>query len=180
MTLSTETQTGEKQPGDETPTPETFETWLTSQPQEIQSAYAGHVARLQNAVAATRQERDDLKRQIESVRELAKKGEKAGELETTLNEMLGRLEASEKKAAFLEAAGRPDIGCNNPRAAYAIAQQENLFSRNGQPDWAALREAAPELFGKPAAKGNAGAGTSTSVEKTDMNTIIRRMAGIGD
>lgn len=152
----------------------TFEGWLEQQDEQIRGLYEAHTAKLTNAVKATRQERDDLAKQL---KDLLPKAEKGSELEKSLADALGRIEQAERRAAFAEEAVKPEIGCRNPRAAYLLAQADNLFDRRGQPDWAAIKAAAPELFGAPGVKGNAGAGTSDKPPKADMNAYIRHMAG---
>lgn len=156
--------------------PESFEAWLDAQPAEVKELYDQHVSGLKNTVAATRQERDNLKGEVQRA---LKQAEKGSELEKTLNETLLKLESTERRASFLEDAMKPEIGCSNPRVAYALAVAENLFTRTGAPDWQSLKDTAPELFGMRAPKGNAGNGTNAPVTKTnDMNTIIRHAAGV--
>ena len=157
-------------------TPQTFETFLASQPEEVQRLYQEHSTGLLNTVKATRQERDDLSKQI---KELLPKVEKGSATEAALNEMQLRLEAAEGKAKFLEEAVRPGVDCRNPKAAYALAVASELFDRRGNPDWTALKAEAPELFGKITAPANAGSGTSNPPKQADMNMWIRRSSGRG-
>ncbi|NPV85992.1 MAG: hypothetical protein HPY45_08300 [Anaerolineae bacterium] len=156
---------------------ETFETWLDKQDEKVKALYSAHITGLKNTVSATRQERDELAKQI---RELAGKAEKGSEAEKALKDISARLEAAERRAAFLEEASKPEIGCRNPKAAYAVAIAEGLFnSKTGLPDWETLKKIAPEFFGvKPAGSGNAGDGAGGNAEgKFDMNAAIRRAAG---
>lgn len=155
-------------------TPESFEKFLEAQPEAIKGLYATHTAGLHNAVKATRQERDDLAKQF---KDLLPKVEKGSEAEKALTEATARLELAERRAAFVEEAVKPEIGCRNPKAAYALAVADNLFDRRGGPDWAAIKAAAPELFGQRNAAGNAGTGTDGQAPKQDMNSFIRRSAG---
>ena len=155
--------------------PVEFEKWLVEQPDEIKSAYESHIMGLKNTVAATRNERDDFKKQLAK---LAKDVEKGSEAERQLQEMTGKIELAERKANFMEDALRPEIGCKNPRTAYALAVAEDLFSKNGLPDWASIKTLAPELFIAGGAKGKAGAGTGEPPISQDMNAIIRRVAGV--
>lgn len=155
-------------------TPASFETWLGTQDETVKKLYTEHTAGLQNAVKATRQERDDLAKQI---KDLLPKAEKGSELEKSLTEFSTKLEAAERRAAFAEEASRPETGCRNIKAAYALAVADNLFDRKGNPDWTAIKGAAPELFGSPGTSGNAGAGTNTSPPTGGMNEYIRRAAG---
>lgn len=154
--------------------PASWETYLDAQPEMIKTLYTQHIAGLQNAVRATRDERDALAKQI---KELLPKAEKGSEMERSLNEFSGKLEAAERRAIFAEEAARPEIGCTNPRLAWTLAQADNLFDRKGMPDWNAIKNAAPELFRKPAAAGNAGAGTGTTSAALTMDQIIRGAAG---
>jgi len=154
---------------------ENFETWLAAQPAEVQTAYETHVQGLKNTVTATRTERDDYKKQLAG---LLRKAEKGSETEAQLTEALGKIEAAERKANFMEDALRPEIGCKNPRTAFALATAEDLFTKQGTPDWTAIKTAAPELFQTLQAKGKAGSGTQDNLKVVDMNTIIRQKAGV--
>jgi predicted ATP-dependent protease len=126
--------------------------------------------------ARYRTERNDLTKQID---EFKKKAEKGSELEKSLTEFSARLEIAEKRASFFEDAVRPGIDCRNPKVAYALAVTDNLFDRKGSPDWTALKEAAPELFGKVTPPANAGTGTGNPPKNNDMNAFIRTAAGRG-
>ena len=106
----------------------TFEGWLEQQDEQIRSLYEAHTAKLTNAVRATRQERDDLAKQL---KDLLPKAEKGSELEKSLADALGRIEQAERRAAFAEEAVKPEIGCRNPRAAYLLAQADTFDP--GQP-----------------------------------------------
>jgi hypothetical protein len=162
----------DEQPGSSQP--ESFEAWLQEQPEEVKALYEGHITGLKNTVAATRTERDDLKKQLQG---LAKQAEKGSESEKQLNEALGRIELAERRANFMEEAIRPEIGCKNPRTAYALATAEDLFGKNGSPDWTQIKATAPELFGGTG-KGNAGSGTGEDHKVQDMNAFIRKAAGV--
>lgn len=155
--------------------PANWDEWLKAQPENVRDLYTQHVTGLRNTVQATRQERDDLARQI---RDLTSKAEKGSELEKSLNDITTRLEAAERRAAFLEDATKPETGCRNPRAAFALATAEGLFDRKGAPDWAAIKAAAPELFGAASVNANAGSGTQNPPSaKNTMDSWIRRSAG---
>lgn len=153
-----------------------FDEWIATQDATIKAAYAEHTQGLLNAVKATREERDALAKQI---KDLLPKAEKGSELEKSLSELNTRLETAEKRATFLEAATQPGIDCRNPRAAYALAVAENLFTRQGLPDWDGLKKVAPELFGRVTPPANAGSGTQAGPPATSMNDLIRRAAGRG-
>lgn len=156
---------------------ESFEAFLEKQPDAVKELYNAHTTGLKNSVSAARKERDDLSRQV---KELLKGAEKGSDLERQLTEFQAKLDSAEKRANFAEAAILPEIGCTNVKAAFLIAQADELFKRDGSPDWEAIKRAAPELFKKAGqAGGSAGAGTSNSAPKEDMNSIIRKMAGRG-
>ncbi len=154
--------------------PANFDEWIGKQPDNVKALYTQHVTGLQNTVKATREERDTLRTQL---KDLLPKAEKGSELEKSLTESLSKLELAERRAAFVEDAVKPEIGCRNPKAAFLLAQADNLFDRRGSPDWAAIKAAAPELFGAPRVDANAGDGTDNQPPKADMNNYIRRMAG---
>jgi small-conductance mechanosensitive channel len=154
---------------------ETFETWLEKQDEAVKKLYESHTVKLTNTVKATREERDALARQLKDV---LPKVEKGSEAEKSLTDTLSKLEQAERRAAFAEEASKPEIGCSNPKAAYLLAQADNLFDRKGNPDWAAIKAAAPELFAKKTAKVHGGEGTGeTAPTGVDMNQIILRAAG---
>lgn len=152
-------------------TPATWEAFLEAQPQEVKALYTSHSEGLLNTVKAVRDERDTFKKQL---KDLAKNAEAGSEAQKQLEAMSAQLEITERRASFLEDAVKPEIECRNPGAAWVIAKAQDLFTKNGQPDWKAIRTAAPELFGKPVANANAGAGTGQPpAAKSDMNAFIR-------
>lgn len=154
---------------------ETFGSWLEKQDEAVRRLYTEHTTGLQNTVKATRQERDDLAKQI---KDLSSKAEKGSEMEKSLTEMSAKLEQAERRVLFAEEAVMPEIGCSNPKAAFALAVTDDLFKRDGSPDWVAIKAAAPELFGKSKVKSNAGDGTDTEpAAARDMNKFIRRASG---
>jgi len=155
-------------------TPATWDAFLDKQPAEIKALYTNHSQSLLNTVSATRDERDAFKRQI---KELMPKAEKGSALETTLTEISSKLEVAERRADFLADAVKPEIECRNPSAAWVIAKAQDLFTKNGQPDWKAIKAAAPEFFGAPSTTGHAGNGTDKPAPKAGMNEYIRHMTG---
>ena len=152
-------------------TPATWDAFLEGQPQEVKALYTSHSESLLNTVKAVRDERDTFKKQL---KDLAKNAEAGSEAQKQLEAMSVQLEITERRASFLEDAVKPEIECRNPGAAWTIAKAQDLFAKNGQPDWKAIKAAAPELFGKIVANANAGAGTGNPpAAKSDMNTFIR-------
>lgn len=136
-------------------------------------------ANVQNMIKELRTENAKQRRDFaDQLREATKKAEKGSEAEKTLGELTAQLEQTQLRAAFIEDAIRPEIGCSNPRAAFLVAQADNLFTKRGEPDWAAIKAAAPELFaGRKTPPGNAGSGNgSPPAQKVGMNEWIRQTA----
>jgi Arc/MetJ-type ribon-helix-helix transcriptional regulator len=161
-------------PKEQTPAgeiPASFEEFLEGQDETVKGLYNSHSEALMNTVRATREERDNFKAQI---KELSKTQEEGSAAKIALDEMSARLELSERRSDFLEEAMKPEVQCKNTRAAWLLAQADNLFDRKGRPDWAAIKAAAPELFGKVVAQANAGQGTDTPPPASkSMNDWIR-------
>lgn len=152
---------------------ETFDSWLEAQPKEIkdkvQPLFAARLEKLKSTVKATRDERDDFSKQL---RDAIKKLDKESEDRKGLEVLANQYEEANKRADFYEDAG--SYNCQNPKAAYAIAKAENLFTKSGLPDWKKIQEAVPEFFGKKSnlpKKGGAGNGTGeeppTSMSMSD-------------
>jgi len=175
--MTTPEVTATPTPQEQTPdvTPETFEAFLEGQPEKIKALYTSHSEALLNTVKATREERDNFKKQI---KELAKGQAEGSEAKSQLEQMAAQLEKTERRAAFLEEAMNPAVQCKNARAAFLLAEAENLFDKKGNPDWAAIKREAPELFGVPTANANAGNGTQEKpTPHQTMNDFIRSKAG---
>jgi len=151
---------------------ETFEAYLDKQPQEVKELYQKDIHGLKTALEAERGNSKTLSGQL---KELLPKAEKGSELEKQLSETLGKMEAAERRAGFAEEAIKPEIGCSNVKAAYALALADNLFDSRGNPKWAEIKQAAPELFRK-AGSTDGGAGGKTP-PVNDINSAIRRAAG---
>jgi hypothetical protein len=163
------------QDGGDGGTPLTFDAWLAAQDDAVKGLLDEHTKGLKSALQAERQQRNDLAKQL---RDASKAMEEGSAARTALEEMTGKLEQAERRAQFLEDAMRPDVGCANPRAAFVLAVADDLFDARGNPDWNAIKQAAPELFPKPRPpQGNAGAGTGTPPPTTSVNDAIRRAAG---
>ena len=153
--------------------PITWEAFIGSQDETIQGLYRSDVEGLKNTVTATRKERDTM---ADELRDAAGKLEKGSDAETKLTDMVTKLEATEKRLMFAETA--PKQGCTNIKAAYLLAENDNLFDRKGNPDWVAIKEAGPELFRTTSANSGAGSGTGQQIETAfDMDKIIRQAVG---
>ena len=152
-----------------------FDAWLDEQPQHVKQGLEGHTTGLKTALETERNQRKELAKEVKRLSGTAEKGSEA---EKALGEMSTRLEQAEQRAAFMEEAIRPEIGCSNPRTAFLVASAEGLFKRSGEPDWTAIKQAAPELFGaRKTPPGNAGSGNgSPPAQKVGMNEWIRQAA----
>ena len=153
----------------------TWDEWLATQDETAKTLYSAHTEGLLNTVKATREERDALKDQMKA---LSKSQAAGSDVQKELDAVITKLEASERHSAFLEEATRPEVLCRNPKAAWLIAQAGDLFDKRNNPNWAAIKVAAPELFGALTSKANAGAGTKDDLSPTaSMNNFIRAAAG---
>ena len=162
-----------QQDGKSEEAPASFEAILEKDP-KIKELYEQHTASLLNTVKATREERDGLKSQV---KDLLAKSEKGSENEKALSETLAKLEATERRATFVEEAVKPGIDCRNPKAAFALAVTIDAFDKRGNPDWALLKKEAPELFGKSSPPAHGGSGADALPQANDINSMIRRAAG---
>ncbi len=152
--------------GGETPT---WEGVLAGLPEDAQGLFAAHVAGLKSALESERGQRRTLAGELRTATGALKEGSEARE---ALEGLTGKLELAERRADFVTAAvvaGVRDVGL-----AWLAALELDAFDRKGEPDFVALKEAHPALFGGAAA-GNAGSGTGRGVESgEDMDTLIRR------
>ena len=158
---------------------ETFDDYLATVEEPIRELYAKHTEGLTSALGKERDERRSLSEQVKS---LALKADKGSKMEQDLAETVKKLEESEikyletqKRATFAEQAIKPEIGCVNVKAAYALAKSDDLFDKQGNPDWAAIKKVAPELF-KLYSQTNAGNQTTSVTD--DINRAIRSAAGL--
>lgn len=168
------TQESEKQ---DATTQDDFDSWMAALPDDqrktVKTLFDAKVQKLQNTVRDTRDERDRFQKQL---REAAKGAAKGSEQQEQLTKLADDLQRANVRADFYEEA--PVQGCRNPKAAYLIAVSGELFRKGGEPDWTAIKAAAPELFEKPNPRNNAGSGTSAGVHKgQSVNDWIREQAG---
>lgn len=158
--------------------PASWEEVLTTLPENLRALYDRHIAGLKNTVQATRQERDALAARLREIQSAL--GKDPAEAKQLIERMTAELEEAERRAVFYEQAGRPEIGCVNPRLAYLVATADGLFDKKGSPDWDAIKAAAPELFRGSAALGSVNGGAGTAVGRppaASMNDFIRKAAG---
>jgi hypothetical protein len=163
--------------GNDNEIPETFEAVMETWTPEIKALYESHTQGLRNTVTATRTERDALKTQLADIaRTLGSDPAKAKEQIDTL---AAQLEAANRRAGFMEEAGKPEIGCSDAKLALIAALEIDAIDEKGKVDWGALRQQFPTLF---RARGSASAGAGTQGApggRVDMNAAIRRAAGRG-
>lgn len=150
-----------------------YEKWLETQGEEIRKGIEAHFNGLMNTVKATREERDALSKEL---KKLAKEVDENSEAGKQLGELRSKLDLAERKSNFIEQAVKQ--GVKRPTAAYAIANTENLYLEDGNPDWTKIKESVPELFSVTNTSTNAGAGTNQNAlpNKNDVNSRIREAA----
>jgi hypothetical protein len=154
--------------------PANFDEWYGKLEDGQKKLIDGHVSGLKSAISSEREENKTL---LSQVRDAQKKAEKGSEAEKQLEALGDQLESAKKRIAFAEEATKPEIGCTNIKAAFLLAQADELFRKDGSPDWDAIKKAAPELFtGKKQSKGNPGNGTDNPPDKITMNDFIRHGA----
>jgi hypothetical protein len=160
--------------------PASFEAWLANQDDATKALLDGHTKGLKSALESERTQRAELAKQL---RDVSGKLEKGSDAEKAVANLQAQLDAKSREADFIAAAIRPEVGCSNPKLAYMLASAENLYDRRGNPDWDAIKAAAPELFQSPAQPlrpGSADAGAGRGQNRPlDMNSLIRRAAGRG-
>lgn len=158
---------------------ETIETFLNSLDPKLKEKgtqlLTTHIEKLQNAVKATREERDAFQLQL---KDAIKKAGKDSDLGKQLETLSSQLDEANHKADFYEAA--ETNGCHNPKAAFLIAKSADTFTKSGAVDWKALQELAPEFFGdkrQTTKKKTAGSGTGKEPSGSmSMNEWIRAQA----
>lgn len=174
-TTPTEATTATTQTTPEQAAPPTWETWLAEQTDDVKALAEGHITGLKSALD---KERGDRKKFEKELRELAGKVEKGSEAEKELTRLAEAQAADERRADFYEAAHAQ--GVSNLKLAWIVAQQDELFDRKGNPDFATLKEKYPELFRAPTTPtpaGRAGAGTQNPTTPPSMNDLIRGAVG---
>lgn len=159
----------------------TFEEYLATLDKPVKDLYEQHTHGLKTALEKEREDRKKLKESFDSLKSAAEKGsELEGKLRDAtklLEEADARYQEVERRANFTEQAIKPEIGCTNVRAAYALAVSENLFDSKQNPDWKSIKSAAPELF-KSGKFTDAGKNNKSNISDFDMNAALRRAAGL--
>jgi len=151
-----------------------LESWIKGQPEEVQQAFETHIRGLKNALAAERDQRKTVERQL---RDAAAKLEKDSEARKALEQYAEKLRLLERQSAFYDAAHA--AGCTNLRLAFIAANDAGLIREDGTADWETMRAKFPELFGRARTAGDAkvGDGHDKMPSAADMNAFIRRAAG---
>lgn len=162
--------------------PQTFATFedyyksLSDENKKIVDPAKEHFERVHSSVKAAREERDGFSKQL---KDLHKQLDGNADAQAKVTELSKSLDDANKKADFYaEAYGQE---CKNPKAAYAFAVANDLFTRSGAPDWKEIKLQAPELFGqKVVRKSSAGNGSRSEQPSTGgINDWIRQQAGRG-
>lgn len=175
-------QGGQQQNSGSGETPETWDAWLAGRPEAeratITKLHEAHTTGLRSALQSERDGRKALETQI---RDLQKSAEKGSANEQKLTEMVTQLENANRRADFLEAAVKPEVGLTDLEAAWVLvnAKPDDYLTKRGI-DFALLKERHPGLFkaATPTPRGNAGSGTGgTTPSGASMNDYIRRAAG---
>ena len=162
-----------------TPSGMLWDDWFKSQPEDVKTLITDHESGLKSALKSERDNTRNLSKQIADLQGAAEKG---SELERQLTTLQAKLTESERHANFID--GAVGAGCTNTKAAYKLARaDEDLWKRDGSPDWDAIKETAPEFFARPKPSGgNAGSGTNTDPNAGSkmhpMDEIMRRSIGI--
>lgn len=162
-------------------TPETWQAWLEAQPEEqrtrITTLYSAHEQGLRSALDSERNQRKAFERDLNALKDKAEKG---SALEQQLNGITAQLESANRRADFVEAAVKPEVGIADVAAAWIIANAtpDTYFNKRGQVDFALLKQNHPALFKSAAPpRANAGNGSGQDGGATSINDFIRRAAG---
>ena len=157
----------------------TFESWFESQPEDVKTLITEHERGLKSALESERGNTKALSKQIADLQGAAEEG---SELKKQLGALQAKLTESERHANFIDSAA--SAGCTNAKAAYKLAKaDEDLWRRDGSPDWDAIKETAPEFFRKQQkGSGNPGSGTDKDPKAGSkmhpMDELMRRSLGI--
>ena len=153
-------------------TPADFDTFMKTQPEEIQKLYGDHTAGLKKALSSEREQGKNYQKRLEGITKLL--GSDPEKAKQEMDKLAEENKASQARIEFLEDAMKPEIECLNPAAAWLVAQGKGLFRSNGTPDWKSIREEAPELFGKRTVRTHGGDGTGEEApKKWNINDAMR-------
>lgn len=167
----------------QTPTPQTWDEWLATQPEaqrtQISGLYERQNSKLLSALDRERDERKGLQKQL---RDMAKTADTGSDVQTQLTAIADQLAAAERRADFFREAANPKVGLVDGEGAWLIANSkpDEYFDKRGNLNVDLLKERHPGLFAqpKPTPRGNAGNGTQQEPgSAAGMNQFIRRAAG---
>ena len=114
----------------------TFESWFENQPEDVKTLITEHERGLKSALESERGNTKALSKQISDLQGAAEEG---SELKKQLGALQAKLTESERHANFIDSAS--SAGCTNAKAAYKLAKaDEDLWRRDGSPDWDAIKE----------------------------------------
>jgi len=160
------------------PTFGTFAEFLNAQDESVRALYESETSGLKSALDKERESRKQANEMINNLRPLVEKGSVAekqlNETLSTMEQLKAQAERDARRANFAEQAIAPDVNCINIKAAFALASAENLFDKDGVPNWTELKKLAPELFGSK--RSNHAGAVGEPVEQ-GMNQLIREAAG---
>lgn len=155
--------------------PQSFDDWLGDQPEAIKALYASHTDGLRSAL---RKERDDNKSLTKQLKDLGSKLEDGSEARKALDEITQKLEGESSRADFYEEA--VGVGVADLKLAWLAVKSEPELTNRGKVDFDKMRSLHPQLFAQaqPIPRGNAGVGAVSLQTSEDMNTRIRKAAGL--
>lgn len=153
----------------------TFEEWLVGQDDTVKGLIDGHVKGLKTALGSEREARGQAEQDL---RDVAGKLEEGSAAQKEVLRLADDVAVGNTKADFYEDAH--EAGVSNLKLAYHVAVTDDLFDKRGNVNFDKMKEAYPELFGKPPKRPKAGAGEGAGEDlsgQADMNLFIRRSAG---
>lgn len=129
--------------GGETPN---YDAWIAKQDEATKALIAGHIetttAGLKKALGSERSAASDYAKQM---KDLQGKAEKGSEAEKALADLSAKASESARRAAVYEAMPRE---ITNPKLAYRVIVDDDLFDKHGQVDWDKFKKSYPELHAK--------------------------------
>lgn len=180
-------QDGGQQQQQQPPTPEQWYSTLSAdQKAQVDAWHNDQSSGLKSALQTERERNRTARQQIETeIRASAKSAaeSKNVELEKRLTEQADALVTAQKEANFYEGAFASGVRRNMLRPAWQMVQADDLWKKNGEPDWDELKSKYPEFFDAPGEQqqqrvpGNAGNGAGARPSgPTSMNDLIRAAA----
>lgn len=139
--------------------------------------------RLASDLKATRREAQNLRARLRQAEAAAAEAKaKVGELDSEKSDLLNQVRRSQAERAIIDVARNPQVGARRPEAVAELVDISQLeFDEKGnvkgvEDALAKVKERFPELF---YSGGSADGGKTGDVPvKSDMNAVIRRLAGV--